>query len=53
MSLGFDHLTIAVPDVEEAERFLAVLGFRHEKTVVAQARPSPTTWASRIGCPIT
>ena len=47
MSLGFDHMTIAVPDVEEAERFLAVLGFRHEKTVVA----SGETIADYMGIP--
>ena len=34
MSIGFDHMTLAVTDVEEAERFLAVLGFKHDKSVV-------------------
>ena len=47
MSLGFDHMTIAVRDVAEAERFLAVLGFRHEKTVVA----SGETIAAYMGIP--
>ncbi len=47
MSLGFDHMTIVVPDVSEAERFLAVLGFRPEKTVVA----SGETIAAYMGIP--
>jgi catechol 2,3-dioxygenase-like lactoylglutathione lyase family enzyme len=47
MALGFDHMTIVVPDVEEAERFLGVLGFRHEKTVVAQGE----TIADYMGIP--
>ena len=47
MTLGFDHMTIAVPDVAEAERFLAVLGFKHEKTVVAQGE----TIADYMGIP--
>lgn len=34
VSLGFDHLTLAVTDLEEAKRFLAVLGFEEEKAVV-------------------
>jgi len=35
MSLGFDHMTIAVMDLEEAEQFLGVLGFTRDKAVVA------------------
>ncbi len=34
MSLGFDHLTLAVTDLDEAKRFLSVLGFEEEKAVV-------------------
>jgi catechol 2,3-dioxygenase-like lactoylglutathione lyase family enzyme len=34
MSLGYDHMTICVPDLADAEKFLAVLGFRREKSVV-------------------
>jgi catechol 2,3-dioxygenase-like lactoylglutathione lyase family enzyme len=47
MSLGFDHMTIAVSDVPEAERFLAVLGFKQEKTVVA----SGETISAYMGIP--
>jgi catechol 2,3-dioxygenase-like lactoylglutathione lyase family enzyme len=32
--LGFDHMTLAVTDLDEATRFLAVLGFEEEKAVV-------------------
>ncbi len=34
MSIGFDHMTVAVTDLGAAEQFLAVLGFRREKSVV-------------------
>jgi len=47
MSIGFDHMTIAVTDVEEAEQFLAVLSFKHEKTVVV----SGETIADYMGIP--
>ncbi len=32
--LGFDHMTLAVTDLDEATRFLAVLGFEEDKAVV-------------------
>ena len=35
MSRGYDHLTLVVTDLEEATRFLAILGFREEMAVVA------------------
>ena len=35
MSPGFDHMTVVVTDLEEAERFLGVLGFIRDKAVVA------------------
>jgi carboxymethylenebutenolidase len=35
-SEGFDHVTLVVTDVTEAETFLAVLGFEREKAVVAR-----------------
>jgi catechol 2,3-dioxygenase-like lactoylglutathione lyase family enzyme len=47
MSIGFDHMTLAVTDVEEAERFLAVLGFKHDKSVVV----SGETIADYMGIP--
>jgi catechol 2,3-dioxygenase-like lactoylglutathione lyase family enzyme len=47
MSLGFDHMTIAVTDLGEAEEFLAVLGFRRKKTVVV----SGETIADYMGIP--
>jgi catechol 2,3-dioxygenase-like lactoylglutathione lyase family enzyme len=47
MSLGFDHLTIAVTDVEEAQEFLAVLGFKLDKAVVV----SGETIADYMGIP--
>jgi catechol 2,3-dioxygenase-like lactoylglutathione lyase family enzyme len=47
MSIGFDHMTLAVTDVEEAQQFLAVLGFKHEKTVVV----SGETIADYMGIP--
>jgi catechol 2,3-dioxygenase-like lactoylglutathione lyase family enzyme len=47
MALGFDHVTLAVTDLEEAKRFLAVLGFEEEKAVVAQGE----TIASYMGIP--
>ncbi len=34
MAPGFDHLTVVVTDLAEAERFLGVLGFRRDKAVV-------------------
>jgi catechol 2,3-dioxygenase-like lactoylglutathione lyase family enzyme len=47
MSIGFDHMTLAVTDVEEAQQFLAILGFKHEKTVVV----SGETIADYMGIP--
>ena len=47
MSIGFDHMTLAVTDVSEAQRFLAVLGFKHEKSVVV----SGETIADYMGIP--
>jgi catechol 2,3-dioxygenase-like lactoylglutathione lyase family enzyme len=47
MSIGFDHMTLAVTDVEEAQRFLAVLGFKHDKSVVV----SGETIADYMGIP--
>jgi len=47
MSIGFDHMTLAVTDVEEAKRFLAVLGFQHDKSVVV----SGETIADYMGIP--
>ncbi len=35
MARGYDHLTLVVTDLEEAERFLAILGFEEELAVVA------------------
>ena len=35
MPTGFDHLTIVVTDVKEAEQFLGILGFVRDKAVVA------------------
>jgi catechol 2,3-dioxygenase-like lactoylglutathione lyase family enzyme len=34
MPLGFDHITLVVTNIEEAERFLGVLGFERDKAVV-------------------
>ncbi len=34
MDVGFDHVTIAVTDLEEAKRFFALLGFTEDKEVV-------------------
>jgi catechol 2,3-dioxygenase-like lactoylglutathione lyase family enzyme len=47
MSRGYDHLTLVVTDLEEAKRFLAILGFREEMTVVA----SGDTIAAYMGIP--
>lgn len=47
MSLGYDHLTLVVTDLEEAERFLAILGFEEELAVVA----SGDTIANYMGIP--
>ena len=47
MVAGFDHMTIAVTDLDEAERFLGVLGFRREKAVVV----SGDTIADYMGIP--
>jgi catechol 2,3-dioxygenase-like lactoylglutathione lyase family enzyme len=47
MSRGFDHLTLVVTDVEEAEQFLGVLGFRRDKAVVV----SGDTIAAYMGIP--
>lgn len=35
MSRGYDHLTLVVTDLEEATRFLAILGFHEEMAIVA------------------
>jgi catechol 2,3-dioxygenase-like lactoylglutathione lyase family enzyme len=35
VSIGFDHITLAVADLEAAEAFLAILGFQRDKAVVA------------------
>jgi catechol 2,3-dioxygenase-like lactoylglutathione lyase family enzyme len=47
MSQGFDHVTLVVIDLEEAERFLGVLGFERDKAVVA----SGETIAAFMGIP--
>lgn len=47
MSQGFDHITIVVANLEEAEQFLGVLGFRREKAVVV----SGDTIAGYMGIP--
>ncbi len=47
MSLGFDHVTLAVTDLEWAKRFLSVLGFEEEKTVLARGK----TIADYMGIP--
>ena len=47
MSRGYDHLTLVVTDLEEATRFLAILGFREEMAVVA----SGDTIADYMGIP--
>jgi catechol 2,3-dioxygenase-like lactoylglutathione lyase family enzyme len=36
MSVGFDHVTLAVTDLEEAKRFFSVLGFEEEIAVIAR-----------------
>jgi catechol 2,3-dioxygenase-like lactoylglutathione lyase family enzyme len=46
-SLGFDHMTIVVTDLDEARRFLAVLGFEQDKEVLA----SGETIAEYMGIP--
>lgn len=47
MSLGFDHVTLAVTDLDGAKRFLAVLGFEEEISTVAQGE----TIAAYMGIP--
>lgn len=47
MSLGFDHVTLAVTDLDAAKRFLGVLGFEEEKAIVAQGE----TIAAYMGIP--
>jgi catechol 2,3-dioxygenase-like lactoylglutathione lyase family enzyme len=47
MSPGFDHMTIVITDLEEAEQFLGVLGFVRDKTVVV----SGETMAAFMGIP--
>jgi catechol 2,3-dioxygenase-like lactoylglutathione lyase family enzyme len=44
---GFDHLTVVVTDLAEAEQFLGVLGFRRDKSVVV----SGDTMAEYMGIP--
>jgi catechol 2,3-dioxygenase-like lactoylglutathione lyase family enzyme len=39
MSLGYDHLTLVVTDLEAAKEFLAILGFEEEKAVVVSGQP--------------
>jgi len=34
MIRGFDHVTIVVRDIEKAEQFLGLLGFKEDKSVV-------------------
>jgi catechol 2,3-dioxygenase-like lactoylglutathione lyase family enzyme len=34
MSLGFDHMTLVVTDLTEAEEFLSILGFTRDRAVV-------------------
>ena len=52
MVAGFDHMTIAVTDLDEAERFLGVLGFRREKAVVVSGETIAITWGFPGGFPI-
>jgi catechol 2,3-dioxygenase-like lactoylglutathione lyase family enzyme len=47
MAVGFDHMTLVVTDLEEAEQFLGVLGFRRDKAVVV----SGDTIAGYMGIP--
>lgn len=47
MPPGFDHMTIVVTDLEEAERFLGILDFVRDKAVVA----SGETMAAFMGIP--
>jgi catechol 2,3-dioxygenase-like lactoylglutathione lyase family enzyme len=47
MQVGFDHVTLVVDDVGEAEEFLGVLGFRRDKEVVV----SGDTFADYMGLP--
>lgn len=47
MSSGFDHMTLVVTDLEDAERFFGVLGFTRDKAVVV----SGETMADFMGIP--
>jgi catechol 2,3-dioxygenase-like lactoylglutathione lyase family enzyme len=47
MPTHFDHLTIVVTDVERAKAFFAVLGFKHDNSVVITGEP----FASYMGVP--
>jgi catechol 2,3-dioxygenase-like lactoylglutathione lyase family enzyme len=47
MTLGFDHMTLVVTDLQAAEQFLSVLGFKRDKAVVV----SGTTIADYMGIP--
>ncbi len=47
MSLGFDHMTLVVTNLEEAEEFFGVLGFTVDKAVVV----SGDTIAEYMGIP--
>jgi catechol 2,3-dioxygenase-like lactoylglutathione lyase family enzyme len=47
MSLGFDHMTLVVTELDEAEQFLSVLGFKSDKAVVASGK----TIADYMGIP--
>lgn len=42
MPPGFDHLTLVVTDLEEAEQFLGILGFVRDKAVVASGEAMAT-----------
>ena len=45
MVTRFDHVTIAVRDLDRAKAFFALLGFVEDKAVVISGRPSRRTWA--------
>ncbi|MGO8860520.1 MAG: VOC family protein [Acidimicrobiales bacterium] len=47
MTEGFDHVTLVVIDLEEAEGFFGVLGFERDKAVVASGK----TMATFMGIP--
>ena len=51
MHSGFDHVTIAVADLEEATRFFGLLGFEETAATVVSGERCPATWASPTGRP--